>query len=67
MRKNLKKWMIDHDFRQNDVAYAIDVSVPNFSMIVTGKRNATLKILETFNEVYEIGSMDKTIEIFKDE
>lgn len=67
MRKELKKWMVDNELSNKMVANKMGISESSISAIVQGKRNASIKLLSKFNEVFEIGSMDKTIELFKDE
>lgn len=67
MRKELKKFMIDNNLSRKDLADSLEVGETYLSAIISGKKNASFSILIKFNEIYKIGSIDKTMEIFKNE
>lgn len=67
MRKNLKKFLIDNDMTQKDLAEKLDITETHLSQVIKGNREASLKMINNFKEIYSIGSMDEAIEIWKDE
>lgn len=67
LRKNLKRYMVDNDLSTKQLANDLSVTQNYMSSIITGKRNASLILINNFKEKYNINSLDEAIEIFKDE
>lgn len=67
MRKNLKIFMVKNKLSTRQLANDMNVTSGYMSGIITGKRNASLNLINDFKEKYNINSLDEAIEIFKDE
>ena len=49
-RKNLDKFLVDHDLKQNEVAEYLNVTENHFSLLVNGKSNPSFGLIEKFEE-----------------
>lgn len=63
-RKKLKKWVIDNDLKQLEIAERLGITRQQWYNIVNGKSDPSYKLLTKFSETFNI---DNVYELFKKE
>lgn len=66
-RKNLLKFLIEHDITRKELAEKLGVSYNQLCWIINGDRNVSLTLLVKFKRLYQIESFDKVLEIWNEE
>lgn len=64
VRKKLKKWVIDNNFKNSDIAEKLGITKTHWSNIVNGKTNPSFGLCEKFQAIFKV---ENSLELFEKE
>ena len=62
VRKRLKKWVVDNNLKQGEVAEKLGITKQHWSNIVNGKTNPSFGLCEKFKTVFKV---ENSLELFE--